>query len=93
VVGNGTLVSIAISPINPSIAVGGTQQFAAIGTFSDATTQDVTLNTHWSSSSSSVATIANGPNLAGLASTTGIGVTTIGANSGGIQTSTSLSAH
>ncbi len=93
VVGTGTLVSVAISPANPSVSVGGTQQFAAIGTFSDASTQDITLNTHWSSSASNVATIANGPNAAGLATTTGIGVTTIGANSGGIQASTSLTAH
>jgi hypothetical protein len=46
--------------------------------------QDITLTTHWSSSSSSVATIANGPNGAGLATTTGVGTTNIGATSGGV---------
>lgn len=93
VVGTGTLVSVAISPANPSVSVGTPQQFTAIGTFSDASTQDITFNTHWSSSASNVATIANGPGAAGLATTLGIGVTTIGGNSHGIQGSTSLTAH
>jgi hypothetical protein len=40
-----------------------------------------------------VATIANAPSTAGLASTAGVGSTTIGANSGGITNSTSLTVH
>src|SRR5262249_33149256 len=93
VIGSGTLVSVAISPINPTIAAGSTEQFNATGTFSDATTQDVTLNSHWSSSKASVATIANAPSLAGLATAQGAGLTTIGLNSGGIQASTSLTVQ
>jgi hypothetical protein len=93
IVGTGTLVSVAISPANPSITVGSTQQFTATGTFSDTSTQDITFNTHWSSSAANVATIANAPSVGGLATTTGIGVTTIGANAHGVQASTSLTAH
>ena len=93
VVGTGALVSIAISPANPSVSVGSTQQFTATGTFSDASTQDITLNTHWSSSAASVATIANAPSVGGLANTTGVGVTTIGANAHGVLASTSLTVH
>jgi hypothetical protein len=93
VVGNGTLVSTAITPINPTITTGGTQQFAVTGTFSDATTQDLTLNSHWSSTSGTVATIANNPGVAGLATAHASGVTTIGANIGGIQSSTSLTVN
>jgi uncharacterized protein YjdB len=93
VVGNGTLVSTAIAPINPTITMGGTQQFAVTGTFSDATTQDLTLNSHWSSTSGTVATIANNPGVAGLATALASGVTTIGANIGGIQSSTSLTVN
>jgi uncharacterized protein YjdB len=93
VIGNGTLVSTAITPINPTISTGGTQQFAVTGTFSDATTQDLTLNSHWSSTSGSVATIANNPGVAGLATAQASGVTTIGANIGGIQSSTSLTVN
>ena len=92
-VSNGTLVSLAITPANSSVSNGSKQQFTATGTFSDSTTQDITLNVHWSSSSASVATIANAPSTAGLASTAGVGSTTIGANSGGITNSTSLTVH
>jgi uncharacterized protein YjdB len=92
-VGTGTLQSIAVSPVNPSVPVGTTQQFNAIGTFSDSSTQDVTLNSHWSSSVASVATIANGPGAAGLATTFAAGNTVIGANTGGITNSTTLNVH
>jgi hypothetical protein len=69
---------------NPATASAGTvQQFTATGTFSDGSTQDITLNSHWSSSVASVATIANGPNAAGQASCVAAGTTVIGANSGG----------
>jgi hypothetical protein len=37
-----TLVSIAVTPANPSIAKGLTQQFTAIGTYNNSTTQDLT---------------------------------------------------
>jgi len=92
-VSSGTLVSIAISPLAPSVAVGTTQQFVATGNFSDGTVQDVTLTTHWSSTSSSVATIANAPSVGGLATANGIGTTTIGANSGGVTSSTTMTVH
>ena len=92
-VGTGTLVFIAVTPANPDVAAGGTQQFTATGTFSDASTQDVTLNSHWSSSSSSVATIANAPSVAALAHCNAPGITNITANSGGITASTGLTVH
>ncbi len=37
-----TLQSIAVTPANPSIAKGATQQFTATGTYSDGTTQNLT---------------------------------------------------
>jgi trimeric autotransporter adhesin len=92
-VGTGTLVSIVVTPANPSVTAGGTQQFTATGTFSDTSTQDVTLNSHWSSSSSSVATIANAPSVAGLAHCNAAGSTSIKANSGGITGSTGLTVQ
>jgi hypothetical protein len=83
-VGTGTLVSLVLTPPAPTANVGTTQLFVATGTFSDGSTQDITLNSHWSSSSASVATIANAPSVAGLANCNNIGTSTIGANSGGI---------
>ncbi len=92
-VGTGTLVSMAITPANPSVATGSQQQFTATGSFNDGTTQDITLTTHWSSSSAGVATIANAPSVAGLATTKGTGTATIGGNSGGVTASTTMTVH
>ncbi len=87
-VGSGTLNSITITPANTTVSAHATQQFAATGKFSDGSTQDVTLNSHWSSSVASVATIANGSSQAGLATTYAHGTTTIGARSGSVTAST-----
>ena len=92
-IGTGTLVSVDITPANPTVAAGGTQQFIALGTFSDSTTQDVSINSHWSSTISGVATIANAPVNAGLATTKTTGTTTIGVNHGGNTASTTLTAN
>jgi trimeric autotransporter adhesin len=85
-----TLVSIAITPPNPSIARGTTQQFAATGTYSDGTTQDLTGAVTWSSSNTSVATISNAAGSKGLATSVAAGSTTIKAASGSISGSTTL---
>lgn len=61
---NATLRSIAISPAATSVAPGGTQQFTAIGTFSDGTTQDITSDVTWASSNTAVATIGSGTGTA-----------------------------
>lgn len=92
-IGTGTLVSVDITPANPTVAHGSTQQFIALGTFSDSTTQDVSINSHWSSTISSVATIANAPVNAGLATTKTTGTTTIGVNHSGNTATTTLTAN
>jgi len=92
-IGSGTLVSIDIQPANALVTAGATQQFVANGTFSDGSTQDVTINSHWSSTISSVATIANAQVSAGLATTHSTGTTTIGVNHGGITATTPFSAN
>jgi uncharacterized protein YjdB len=92
-VGTGILVSVAITPANSSVAAGSTQQLTATGTFSDGTTQDVTINSHWSSTVPTVATIANAPVHAGLATTFATGTTSIGVNHSGITATTNLSAN
>ena len=73
------LPRLAITPSNPSIPLGKTQQFKAVNLFSDGTTQDLTTPPSWSSSNFAVATINNSsPN--GLATSTGIGATTVTAS-------------
>jgi len=71
------LVSIAVTPTNPSIPKGLQQQFAATGTFTDSSTQDITTFVAWSSSNTGVATISNAPGSQGLATGVSIGTTTI----------------
>jgi len=92
-VGIGTLVSLVIAPANSTAAAGTLQPFTATGTFSDASTQDITLNAHWSSSHATVATVANAPSAAGTVNCIAAGATTIGANSGGITGSTTLTVQ
>jgi uncharacterized protein YjdB len=92
-VGTGTLVTIDITPANSTVTAGSTQQFTATGTFSDGSTQDVTINAHWSSTVPSVSTIANAPVHAGLATTFATGTTTIGVNRGGVTATTPFSAN
>ena len=62
-----TLVSIEVTPADPSIANGTTQQFTATGTYTDASTQDLTAAVTWSSSDEGVATISNAGGSEGLA--------------------------
>jgi hypothetical protein len=82
--GTAALVSITVTPTNPTISAGTTQQFTATGTYSDNSTK--TLSPNWTSSSKAVATI----NSSGLATAAGVGSTTITANSGGIKGTTTL---
>ena len=84
------LVSIAVTPGNASIAVGTKQQFTATGTYSDASTQNLTSTAAWSSSAPSVATISDASGSQGLATTAGLGTTTMQATSGAINGSTPL---
>ena len=62
-----TLSSISLTPSNATIATGATQQFTAMGTYSDGSTQNITSQVAWGSSNSSVATIST----SGLATATG----------------------
>lgn len=52
------LLSISLSPANPSLLVGGTQELVAIGAFSDNSTEQLT-SVIWSSSDTTVATVTN----------------------------------
>jgi 6-phosphogluconolactonase len=82
-----TLVSVAITPANPSITLGKTLQFVAIGTLTDTTTQDLTTKVTWNSSMPLVAAISNTSGTQGLAtassSSANLGQTTIGATLAG----------
>lgn len=84
-----TLVSIAVTPPNPSIAKGATQQFTATGRFSDSTTQDLTATATWTSLDTTKAMI----NSSGLSTAISAGTTTITATSGGIVGTNTLTIN
>jgi hypothetical protein len=81
-----TLLSISVTPVNVTINVGQSEQYAATGHYSDGSTRSLTSAVTWSSSQTSVATIGAG----GLASSTAAGATTIGATLGTLYGSTTL---
>ena len=58
------LTSIAVTPANPSVAKGLTQQFTATGTYTDGSTADLTSQVTWASATPSVATINSSQGLA-----------------------------
>jgi hypothetical protein len=84
-----TLVSIAVSPSDPTNVVGATAQFSATGTYSDNSTQNLTSQVTWASTQTSVATI----NTAGLASALTTGTSTISATLGTVSGSTLLTVQ
>jgi len=88
-----TLTGIVVTPINPSVSVGQTQQLFATATFSDGTTQDITTTAHWSSSTVGVASINNGVSGGGLATAKAAGTTTITATFQGVSGTTILTVN
>lgn len=72
------LTSISVTPINPNVRQGNTQQFMAIGTYSDGTSRDITSQVTWRSNNISVARVDS----TGLATTVAPGTATITASSG-----------
>jgi hypothetical protein len=88
--GVAVLSSIAVTPANSSIAIGGMQQFTATGTYTDGSTNNVTASASWSSSKTGFATISNTSGSQGLATGVAPGATTISATSNFIKGSTTL---
>jgi len=106
---NAHLTSIDIVPGNPTVTLGGTQAFQAQGTFDDASTQNLTsepaylvqlegddrafvwdvIFVNWTSSDSNVAVI----NKAGVATSTGVGSTTVKATLDNVYGTANLSVQ
>ena len=85
-----TLVVIDLTPANSSIANGLTQQFVAVGVYTDNSVHDISAAVTWSSSVAAVATISNAPGSNGMITTAGAGSTMITAALGGVSASTTL---
>lgn len=84
------LVSIKVSPAQPSVIAGETRQFTATGTYSNNVSQDITASAVWTSSNAPIASISNMAGSAGLATTLAPGSTTISASFDGQSGTTSL---
>ena len=79
-----SLVSIQVNPQNPSLDVGVVQPVTATGTFSDSSQQNLTTSVNWTTSSSTVATVASNGQVACV----GAGQATITATAGSVSGST-----
>lgn len=84
-----SLKSISVTPANPKMPLGASQQFSATGIFSDNTTENLNGKVTWSSSNNGVATITSG----GLANSKAQGATTISARFNGVTGSTLLTVN
>lgn len=81
-----SLVSIAVTPGNATVANGQTRQMTATGTYSNASAQDLTTQVTWSSSDTSKATVSS----TGLVTGVAYGSATITATSGAVSNSTNV---
>jgi YD repeat-containing protein len=83
------LVSIAVSPVNPSLGPGAVQRFTATGTFSDNSTQTLAAAI-WLSSNNTVAVITNDASNHGDSLAQAAGTSTISACTGSVCGSTTM---
>lgn len=89
IVTSATAISIVVTPVNESLPLGLTQQYAANATFSDGTAQDVTNVATWQSSATQIASITT----SGLATAKNVGTTNISATFGSAANSTPLTVN
>jgi 6-phosphogluconolactonase (cycloisomerase 2 family) len=86
------LTSIAVTPANPTISIGATEQFTATGTFKHAdgttSTSDVTAQVTWTPGSTTIATFST--TTLGLATGVGGGTTSVTAALDGVTGTTNL---
>ncbi len=80
------LVSIAVTPANPSVPSGSMQQFTATGSYTDGTMLNITNSVTWASSTPAIASISS----SGVATAGAGGTTTISATQGTVSGSTSM---
>jgi hypothetical protein len=73
-----TVANIVVTPANATIAVGDTQQYVAVATYSDNSTAVITSVATWTSGADTIATVAN----TGVATGVAAGTTTITATYG-----------
>ena len=83
------LSTIVVTPVNPCVLMGASQQFTATATYTDGSTQDITSQSTWTSSDPGVATI----DARGLATLISVGFTTISATLSDVVGATTLTVN
>ena len=78
------LVSLAVSPHSISLALGTVRHLTAVGTYTDASTQDLTQEVTWLSTASAV-TVSNEGTSRGLATAAAVGSSTVSATLGDVM--------
>jgi uncharacterized protein YjdB len=86
IVSSATLKSIAVNPTSALLAPGSTLQINAKGTWTDNTSQNISVFTSWSSSDTQIATVGVSGNTTGQSA----GTATITATSAGLSASAHL---
>ena len=87
--GSPSLSALSITPANPVIPSGSSQNFTATGTYSDATTRVITTSVTWSSSNPAVATVSG----EGLAQSVAAGTAVITASLGNVSGTTTVTVR
>lgn len=85
------LLSIAVTPTTAAITDGSTQQFTATGTYADESVRNITASVTWTSSNTSIATIAAG-GLATCVAPGGVDITASVTQDGATITGTATQA-
>jgi uncharacterized protein YjdB len=85
-----TLTSISVTPSTWSPNVGGTQAFAATGTYSDGSTADLTISVTWSSTAATVVSVSNATGAKGQATALAAGTAQIQATLSGVTGSATV---
>jgi hypothetical protein len=88
-VSSATLVSISISPANPTVPLAASQQLVATGLYTDGSTKDMTQSSTWNADNPVIAAVSG----TGLAIAEQVGVTNIESSSGGVTGSATLTVQ
>lgn len=85
-----TLTAISVSPPSSTLAINGTADFTASGSYSDGSTADLTRTVTWSSSNPAVASASNAADSRGTVTGLGGGTSTVSATLGNVSGTASV---
>ena len=83
-IGVAVIDSIAVVANSPDLQIGTAQQFAAVGTYTDGHTEDLTATATWTSTDHGIATVLTSAGRQGLVVPKGTGAAEIHAQSGAV---------